>query len=98
MISTPLPRPKTTGLRRILRCAAALFAGALLAPCHSSAQEKSATGTIEGRVFNAVTDRYLNNARVTVLETGAQQMTDSFGQYRFVNLPAGQFTVRVEWR
>jgi TonB-dependent receptor len=95
MISTPLPRPKTTGLRRILRCAAALFAGALLVPCHSSAQENSATGTIEGRVFNAVTDRYLNNARVTVLETGAQQMTDSFGQYRFVNLPAGQFTVRV---
>ena len=38
----------------------------------------------------------LNNVRVYILETGAQQFTNSNGQYLFTNLPDGTYTVVVD--
>ncbi len=53
------------------------------------------TGSISGRVQNAVTGQYLNNARVTVQGTGLVAFTDQSGAYQLVNVPAGTVTLEV---
>jgi iron complex outermembrane recepter protein len=53
------------------------------------------TGIIEGRVLNATTGNYLNNARVTILGTAIETFTNSFGEYRLIDVPAGAVTVRA---
>lgn len=57
--------------------------------------QQAATGNIEGRVSNANTGRYLNNARVTVVATKQSVFTDEFGQYRLNNVPAGDTELAV---
>jgi iron complex outermembrane receptor protein len=53
------------------------------------------TGTVEGRVYNAVNGDYLNNARVS-REGGTEEVrTNSFGEYRLGPVPAGTVSVRV---
>jgi iron complex outermembrane recepter protein len=47
------------------------------------------TGDVAGRVLNAQTGRYLNNARVTVQGTSLSAFTNDFGEYRLNNVPAG---------
>ncbi|MBL9200622.1 MAG: TonB-dependent receptor [Opitutaceae bacterium] len=69
--------------------ALAAFAAAV-----SSAQS-GATGTVEGRVLNVRNGEYLERARVTVEGTGLETFTDSSGQYRLTNVPAGAARVRV---
>jgi len=69
-----------------------LFFAALL-PSHADAQ--SGSGTVEGRVQNAVTGESLNNARITVKGTTTAVFTDDSGYYRISNLPAGTTTLRV---
>ena len=66
----------------------ALFVGCTLAQAQS-------TGSIEGRVQNAVNGRFLNNARVTVQNTSLLTLTDEGGYYRIVNVPAGSAVVEV---
>ncbi|MBI5771983.1 MAG: TonB-dependent receptor [Verrucomicrobia bacterium] len=57
--------------------------------------QPSTRATLEGRVFDQVTGRYLENARVTIVETGAEQLTDSSGRYRFIGVPPGAATVKA---
>lgn len=57
--------------------------------------QSAATGTIEGRVLNATNGNYLNNARVSVEGTRLETFTDSFGQYRLPDVPAGEARLRV---
>ncbi len=64
-----------------------------LAPIDASAQEGS--GTVEGRVQNAVTGAALNNARVAVKGTNQVEQTDEAGRYTLSGLPAGPVTLRV---
>ncbi len=59
------------------------------------AQPAPTTGTIEGRVLNAATDRYLNNARVSVVGTDRSVFTDAYGGYRIYDVPAGPVTLNV---
>ena len=48
-----------------------------------------ATGTIEGRVKNAVSGDYLNNARVSLKGTEFVALTDESGTFRLAGVPAG---------
>lgn len=47
------------------------------------------TGMIEGRVFNPGTGEYLEFVRITVQGTGLETFTDSSGEFRLANVPAG---------
>src|SRR3954468_21910035 len=85
--------PRSFFSRRVfhfLATACVLFAGVVCA-----AAQSAATGTIEGRVFNAQTSEYVPHARVTVDGTTLETFTDSGGQYRITNVPAGSAQVRV---
>jgi TonB-dependent receptor len=53
----------------------------------------TSTGTIEGRVLNASTGNFLNNARVSVQGTTIETFTNATGDYRLVDVPAGATTV-----
>lgn len=53
------------------------------------------TGTVEGRVQNVVTGRYLNNARVSVKQTDIIAMTDESGNYRISRVPSGPVVLEV---
>ncbi len=60
----------------------------------TSAQPVS-TGTIEGRVLNAGSGEYVELARITVDGTALETFTDSAGEYRLGNVPAGEVRVRA---
>jgi iron complex outermembrane receptor protein len=60
-------------------------------------QAQPATGSIEGRVFNAATGNALINARVILEGTGREVITDESGSYRFGGVPAGQAKVTVSY-
>ena len=47
------------------------------------------TGTIEGRVFNPGTGEYLEFVRITVQGTTLEAFTNSSGEFRLTNVPAG---------
>jgi len=53
------------------------------------------SGSISGRVQNVVTGRYLNNARVTVKETGVVALTDESGSFHLVDVPSGPAALEV---
>ncbi len=78
-----------------LQCSLLALALGQLGPARVYAAEASATGSIEGRVFDNVTNRYLENARVTITDTGAEQYTDKTGQYRFNDVPLGRHQLRA---
>ncbi len=61
----------------------------------ASAAFAQSTGTIQGRVLNAGTQRYLNNARVQVAGTNTQVFTNAYGEYNLFNVPAGEATLNV---
>ncbi|MFT3870309.1 MAG: TonB-dependent receptor [Nibricoccus sp.] len=62
-----------------------------------SAQTASAeaTGTLTGRVLNVINGQYVKNARVTVVGSSLEAVTDEFGEYRIYGVPAGEITVKV---
>ena len=79
------PRPGVrSGLALVLLCC--VFAARLLA---------QATGTIEGRVTNPATAGVLENARISVLGSAQETLTDAGGFYRLDGVPAGAAQVRV---
>lgn len=71
--------------------------GAWLALALGAAPAASAadgpTGMIEGRVFNATSGSYLNNARVTVDGSKTEVFTNDQGEYRITAAPVGQTRV-----
>ncbi len=56
-----------------------------------------ATGTIEGRVFNAATEAALRNARVAIDGTARETLTGDDGTYRLAGVSAGQVNVSVSY-
>jgi iron complex outermembrane receptor protein len=67
-----------------------LFAAVLLLGLTLSASaQTAATGSITGRVLDAASNRYLNNARVSVQGTNESALTDEYGQFRLNDVPAG---------
>ncbi|MEN9633137.1 MAG: hypothetical protein RL077_1541 [Verrucomicrobiota bacterium] len=81
-----------TGLRRriilLTSTALAFIAGS------TSAQTPS-TGTIEGRVQNEVTGRYLGNSRIVVKGSDLRVLTDESGSYRLTDVPGGPVVIEV---
>ncbi len=57
--------------------------------------QNSAAGTIEGRVFDAGRNEYLEKARLTIEGTTQETFTDAIGQYHFTQVPAGVVKMRV---
>jgi iron complex outermembrane receptor protein len=60
-----------------------------------SGRAAEARSTIEGRVLNADTGRYVSGARVSVPAATVETLTDESGFYRLPNLPAGPVKVQV---
>ncbi|MFO1447164.1 MAG: TonB-dependent receptor [Opitutaceae bacterium] len=54
-----------------------------------------AAARVEGRVMNSDTRTYLNNARVLVEGTRLETLTNSDGEYRLANVPAGEVRLKV---
>ncbi|HVU35840.1 MAG TPA: TonB-dependent receptor [Opitutaceae bacterium] len=71
----------------VRRCCIALAAIVCLAS--AALAQPTATGNIQGRVLNASTGNYLNNARVTVEGTNLETFTNQYGEYRLFGVPAG---------
>ncbi len=98
-------QPSTDRLTRSvplrLLCALTLCSGTFAVtarsqPSPAPTQTPSASaGTVEGRVSNASTGAYLNNARIRVAGTSLETYTDSFGQFRLNSVPSGQQTLEV---
>jgi iron complex outermembrane recepter protein len=84
------PRPA----QRILLCLIVACGAASLvaAQATSTAAPSRAAGsaTVTGRVLNATSGSYLNNARVSVPGTAIEVFTDENGDYRIANLPPGE--------
>ncbi|MSU49579.1 MAG: TonB-dependent receptor [Opitutus sp.] len=63
---------------------------------HAPAQVAPATtASLTGRVQNAATGQYLNNARVSIKGTNLLAFTDESGTYRIDRLPAGNVVLEV---
>ncbi len=71
--------------------------GALLALSLGAAVPAAAqTGTVQGQVVDANSQRPLSAAQVSIVGTGIGQIANSSGRFLLLNVPAGQQTVRVE--
>jgi hypothetical protein len=57
--------------------------------------DSSRTGTLTGRIVDAVSRRGIAAARVTLLGLDRNDMTDGTGGYRFTNVPPGQYRLQV---
>jgi hypothetical protein len=88
---------------KISRSLIAALAGWVFAAIHLAAQtdgspprgQPAATGSIEGRVFDAGRGEYLENALVSVEGTTLETLTDATGGYRLTTVPAGSARLRV---
>jgi TonB-dependent receptor len=85
---------KTSLLRRV-PLALALVVISLL----PAVRAQTATGAIEGRVFNAATGSALANARVTLegASPAREVITDAAGEYRIAGVPAGAAQISVSY-
>jgi hypothetical protein len=57
--------------------------------------QPSAVGSMQGRIQNASTGDYLDNARVTIAGTNLTALTNAFGEYQIAGVPAGEATVTI---
>lgn len=71
------------------------FAALLLLSTLVVGAQTSARAVIEGRVINAATDTYLENARVVIDGTRIESRTAADGTFRLSNVPAGEVRVTV---
>jgi TonB-dependent receptor len=60
-----------------------------------AAEPSAGTAAISGRVQNAATGQYLNNARVVVKGTDVVAFTDETGSYRLTNVSSGAVVLEV---
>lgn len=59
-------------------------------------EKDTATGDIEGTVFDRDTGAVLTGAEVSIVETKEQQETKRDGKFRFTDIPPGTYTVRIK--
>ena len=57
--------------------------------------QTAASGVVEGRVQNAASGNYLNNARIRVEGTTIETFTNRFGEYRITGVNPGAVTLEV---
>lgn len=87
-MNAPLALPRFSGRARLAAAFVCLLSGL-------PALAQSATGTIEGRVLNTRSGDFVERARITIEGTPLEAFTDSDGNYRLPNVPAGTAKVRV---
>lgn len=87
------PQPRRQGLRSRLVLLVSLLTAGLVGVPALSAQE---TGTITGRVTDAVTAQPLASAQVTIPELQIGVLTQQNGRFILLNVPAGTHTVTVQ--
>ncbi len=75
-----------------MRIFLASLLAAFLTPC---ALAQSATGTIQGRVYNPTSREYLGNAEVRLAGTDRVAFTENDGSFSFAGVAAGAATVTV---
>ena len=71
------------------------LAAAILLPADLNAQP--ATGSVKGRVENAVSGSALNSARVSVKGSGRETFTNEFGEFQISDLPTGEVEITVSF-
>lgn len=100
------PHANSSYLRLLLACLGTCLVLPLSAQTETTPTDESAetvratpaaggSGMIEGRVRNQATGRFLNNARVRIVDTGSETLTNEYGGFRFHNVPAGEQTLSV---
>jgi iron complex outermembrane recepter protein len=87
---------KTLCVLTALICAGTLPQVAVNA-AETSAAARSPSGTVVGRVFNATSGTYLNNARVTVEGTSILALTSDSGEFRLSGVPTGTAKIKVSY-
>lgn len=90
--SSPSPSPSMNHPKRLSVFGHAL--ALLLAPALSAS---TPTGSIEGRVFSAVSESYLEKARVVLEGSSLEALTDEAGHYRLAPVPAGSAVIRIQY-
>jgi iron complex outermembrane recepter protein len=98
-MSTPQIAPSGRPSRLVHRsalgfCLRVLPIAALTVAAPALWAQTQSTGVIEGRVQNATSGLYLENARVSVTGTAIETFTDASGRFR-LSVPAGKATVEV---
>ncbi|MBI4626852.1 MAG: carboxypeptidase regulatory-like domain-containing protein, partial [Verrucomicrobia bacterium] len=98
----PHPPMTTTPAIRSIPAAAAVLRRIILRPLAffafvigSISAQTANTGTIEGRVQNEVTGRFLGNSRVMVKGSDLRVLTDESGSYRITDVPSGPIVLEV---
>jgi TonB-dependent receptor len=90
------PNPNSDGpLHRALR--RCRLVPVLLLALPLGAAPAADVGSIHGRVFNAASGQYVNNARVIVDGTSLQTFTNDTGDYLLRNVPAGAERIKVSY-
>jgi iron complex outermembrane recepter protein len=96
--TAPLRLARSIRLVAALACASAiLHVSARAADPAAVPAARAQTGTVEGRVFNAASGTYLNNARVTVEGTSLQAFTSDSGDYQLRGVPAGSVRIKASY-
>ena len=94
--TVPSPRMSASQMGRVVsRCWLGLLLWLGLMGAGLLSAQTAATGTIEGRVFDAGRGEYLENALVSVEGSTVETLTDATGGYRITALPAGQVRLKV---
>ncbi len=68
---------------------------AMLGPC--SAWGQGVSGSISGRVLQQETGNYLEGATIELTPRGERQLTTNKGEFAFIDLPPGDYTLRVSY-
>lgn len=77
--------------------ACALIVASALSVATLHAQQPRESGTINGKVLNQATGRYLAGAVVSVVGTQLETVSSADGSFRLPNVPAGEVTVTATY-
>ena len=96
--ANPDPAPMRT-YQKLPRCSPPIFLLALGWFFASAAlwAQQSATGTIQGRVYNPAAKEYVGNAEVRLEGTTQMTFTENDGAFRFDNVAAGPASITVNF-
>jgi len=94
-VSDPQPQPRAKSMIHKPRPLLVALLGLIIGSSPGSHAADGPSSTIEGRVYNADSGDYLNNARVSLEGSTQEVRTNSSGEYRLGPVPAGTVSVRV---
>ena len=86
---TPNPNPIPTWLRTLV-----VFSTLFALPAALRAQ---ATGIIQGRIFNPVSQEYVRDAQIALDGTNKVTFSEGDGSFQFIEVPAGSASITVNY-